>query len=158
MLEALAIGALIAGTGMQAFGQYQEGKMTKELYQRNRTISLRYARAIREIRAWEIGQFLKEAAQIVPKQRTIAAVAGLEESGTVLSVMNTTRQKIREQAKIMEAERDMEISRIKSGAAMSEYQGELAYKSAKVGAFSTLLAGGGQLGMYGYKQGWKIGV
>jgi len=150
-LLGLGIGLMGGGIGLQAYIRYMQGQMGKQMYDWNRAVSLRYARAVREIRAYEKFGFWREAAKIFPKQKVITAAAGLEISGTPLKVMKATRMKLEEQAKIMEMETEMEISQIETGAAISGMRGRLEATSGTYGAFATLLTGGGQLALMGYK-------
>jgi len=144
---ALALAAFGVGTALSAWSTYKEGQMAGQMYQHNRSLALRYARAVREIRSYEIAGFLAEAAKIPRKQKVITAAAGLEISGTPLKVMKETRLKLAEQAKIMEYEREMEISRIRGEAAISGMRGQLAEEAGRWGAWSTLLTGAGRLGL-----------
>jgi len=149
----LALGVMGVGYGVQAFSQYQQGKMSQQMYNYNKAVSLRYAKVLREIRAYEETDYWGKAAKVLPKQKVITAAAGLEVPGTPLKVMQTTRQKIKEQARIMEMEKESEIERIKSGAAISGMQGKIAARAGTYGAVGTLLTGGGQLGLMNYMCG-----
>ena len=149
----LALAGLGVGIGIQAFTQYQQGQLANQMHQYNRAVSLRYARAVREIRAYEETAFWREAAKVFPRQKVITAAAGLEVSGTPLKVMKATRLKLVEQAKIMQFEKEMEISKIKSEAAISGFRGQIAASAGKLGMWSTILTGAGQLGIAKYRYG-----
>lgn len=149
----LAIGGMLAGTTTSAYSQYKQGQAASKMHRYNRAVSLRYAKAIREIKAHEISTFLRQAKKFFPKQKVVAAAAGLETSGTVLSVMKETRAKILEQTEIMQYERDMEIAQIKAGADISGMRASLAASAGRFGAFSTILTGVAQVGMMSYKYG-----
>jgi len=149
----LALGGLGIGTFMSARSQYQQGQMAGQMYQYNRSLSLRYAKTIREIRAYEEMGYWKKAAKVYPRQKVVTAAAGLEISGTPLKVMRETRQKLEEQAKIMSYEKEMEIASIKAGAAISGFRGQLAERAGRYGMWSTLLTGAGTLGLYRHQYG-----
>jgi hypothetical protein len=154
MLEALAIGSMVGGTALSAYGSIQQGKIADEMYQFNRSVALMYGKAVREMRNWEITQFLTEAGKVYPAQKVAVAHSNLEESGTPLSVMKTTKRKLEEQAALMHTERDMEIFSIEAGAELSSMRGDLAKDASYWDAGSTILTGAGQLSLYGYQQGW----
>jgi len=154
LLGGLAIGGLVGGTLMSAWSKYQEGKMAEQLYKYNRAISLRYAKAVAEARAYEKTRYLRAGKKLISAIRPTVAKAGLEMRGTPLKVSKEAMMRLKEEGDIMDYETAMEQWRIKAGADITAYQGKMAAYAGRMGAFSTLLTGAGQLGMVGYQMGW----
>ena len=153
MLLELGLAAFGIGTGLSAYGQYQQGQMASKMHNYNKAVSLRYARAVKEMRTYEIAKFLSETAGIPRTQKVITAAAGLEVSGTPLKVMKETTLKLAEQSKVMQTQRDIEVAQIKAGADISGMRAGISRYAGTTGAFSTILTGGGQLAFMGYQYG-----
>lgn len=149
----LAMTAMAAGTGLQAYSRYKQGQLTQDLYNYNRSVTMEFSKQLRELRAFEEAQFLSETSKLPRKQITKTAAAGIEISGTPLKVMQETSQKLQEQAKIMETERAMEVSRARTQANIYGMRGSMASQAGRFGALNTLLTGGAQLGMMQYRYG-----
>lgn len=149
----LGLLAMAAGTGLSAYSQYKQGKFAAKLHKFNRAAALRYSKTIKELRTYEQGLFLRQARKVLPAQKTKIAAAGLEISGTPLDVLSETKQILDERSRLMEFERDIEVERIRTGAAISGFRADIARTAGRTGAFATLLTGGGQLALAGYQTG-----
>lgn len=159
MTTGLIIAAALAGTGVAAYGQYQQGKSAQaqaksqaawNLY--NAKVAKRKAEIERQATTFDVQQQRKRARAILGKQRAMVGASGVEMEGSPLLVAEDTaaelakeevnlRLKGQRRAMGFEAQSILDIS--KAGAAKTRAAGF--GKAAVTGAGATLLAGGSDI-------------
>lgn len=152
--EIIAISAL-AGTGIAAYGQFQQGKASQtqakaqaawNLY--NSKVSQRQAEVERQATQFEGQQQKKRARAILGRTRAITGASGLELEGSPLLVAEDTAAELAKEAENLqlrggrrvqafESQSILDIS--KAGAAKQRAAG--AGRAATIGAGSTILQG-----------------
>lgn len=133
---------MAAGTGLSAYGQYQEGKQADATAKYNQQVKEREAEAEIQRARVESRRQAQEAA------RTMASLrAGLGSSG-VVTTEGTPLQLIGEQTRQSELDNQMIGYNAQTGAQKKReegkqirYQGKVAKQASRIGAGATLLTG-----------------
>jgi len=166
MTTAIFIMAIV-GTGVQAYGQYQQSKQAQaqakaqaawNLY--NSKVAKRQAEAEQRAAAFESKQHKRKAEALLAKQRALVGASGVEMEGSPLLVAEDTAAQLAKEAvnirltgqRRVQAYRSQSILDIsRASAATSRAAGY--GRAAVIGAGSTLLQGGAQAGYLGYQMG-----
>ena len=159
-LEPLIIAAVIAGTAVTAYGQYQQGKTAQSqakaqaawnMY--NAKVAEREAEAEKAATASDVKQHKRKAAALLAKQRAMVGKSGVEMVGSPLLVAEDTAAelakeetniRLRGQRKAMAFEGQSILDVSKASAAKSRAAGY--GQAAILNAGGTLLQGGAQAG------------
>lgn len=163
--EIAIIALAAAGTGMAAYGMYQQGKQAEQQakaeaawHSYNALIAKRGAEAERQAAAFEAGQQRKKAKQLLARQRALIGAAGVTVEGSPLLVMEDTaaelaleniniRMRGARRVSAYESQSILDIS--KASAAKSAAGG---YRRAGAwGAGASLLSGAAYTGYMGYQ-------
>ena len=142
------LGLAAAGTGLQAFGQYQAGRQQQAMADYNARLLDQRAVATEQAMRIETEMGHEQARRMKAQQRAAYSASGAEiTSGTPLLVMA-------EQSAIMERDilqqrrnRMIEAQQLRSEAAMTQYGGQMQKRAGTLGAFSTILGGAGKIGL-----------
>ena len=166
MATALLVMAIV-GTGVAAYGQYQQGKQAQSqakaqsawnLY--NAKVAQRQADAEERAAAFESKQHKRKAEALLAKQRALVGASGVEMEGSPLLVAEDTAAQLAMEAQNIrltgqrraQAYRSQSILDVsKASAAKSRAAGF--GQAAVIGAGSTILQGGAQAGKMGYDMG-----
>jgi len=142
------LGLAAAGTGLEAFGQYQAGRQQQAMADYNARLLDQRAAATEQAMRIETEMGHEQARRMKAQQRAAYSASGAEiTSGTPLLVMA-------EQSAIMERDilqqrrnRMIEAQQLRSEAAMTQYGGQMQKRAGTLGAFSTILGGAGKIGL-----------
>lgn len=144
----------IVGTGMSVYGQYQQGKQQRELYEHRAKVAEKDAAAVKRAAKHEAREKGKEGKRFRARQKALFAKSGVKLAGTPLLVMKETADIFEQDAFFIQEGGMTEAQRLRSGAGMERLMGASAYSAGLWGAGSTALTGAGRMGMYGYERGW----
>lgn len=157
-VEVMIISAMVAGTAMQAYGQYQAGKDAQKAADYNAQIMKRNANVAEQKAAYEAEAEASRLRRLIGSQRAAAGASGYQMTGSILDLQeDTTTQGTMEQMAILYGGQ-LQKQNFESEAELSTFQGKAAYRQGVTGAAGTLLSGGAQsafmgrqMGMYGTK-------
>lgn len=129
------------GSGVSAFGQYEQGRTQQQAYEYNSSVAIQESR--QQVKASE-----HRFSRLAGEQRALLAKAGVDlSSGSPLLILaNTAMQEEEEQQRIRFSG--------ESAARMSQYSGKMARWSGLTSGISTFITGLGKSGM-GYLKGTK---
>lgn len=156
--EIAIIALAAAGTGVAAYGQYQQGKNAQaqakaqsaiNLY--NSKVAKREAEAEAKAAAFESAQFAKRAKSLRKKQAAIIGASGVEAEGSPLLVQEDTAAELALEASNIRQTGQRRVQTFKSRSILDISAASAARarargfgRSAVTGAGSTLLQGGAQ--------------
>lgn len=141
-LAAAAAIAQVAGIGMSAYSQYEQGRSQNEWSQYNAAIAERDAKASRQSAEYEAGRKRKETERLLGRQRALYSKAGVTFEGSPLLLMEETAAEGEIDALMIQREGKLRASRYQSEAELSRMKGSAAQRAGYWGAGSTLLTGG----------------
>lgn len=152
-VEVMIVSAMVAGTAMQAYGQYQAGKDAKKAADYNAQIMERNAKAAEEKAAYEAEAEASRLRRVIGSQRAAAGASGYQMTGSILDLQeDTTIQGTMEQMAILYGGQ-LQKQNFEAEAAGSRFQGQAAYRQGVTGAMGTLLSGGAQSAYMGKQMG-----
>ena len=148
----LAIPAVIAGTGLSAYGQYQAGRETRSLSRSQAAAQAADAAAARE-QAKEAARLKRaEGRELLARQRVAYAGAGVS-GPTPMLVLADTMDKIEQDAANIQRGGVNAYERGMQESAWTRRAGQSAYRSGLWGAGSSLMTGLGTAAFMGYESG-----
>ena len=166
-IEIAILTTAIVGTGVAAYGQYQQGKQAQaqakaesawNLY--NSKVAQRQAEAEERAAAFESEQHRRKSKSLLARQRVLVGASGVEMEGSpLLFAEDTAAQLARESVNLrLTGERRAQAYRSQSILDVSKASAAKARaagfgRAAVIGAGSTLLQGGAQAGYMGYQMG-----
>lgn len=149
-----AVGLMVGGTLLSAYGQRKAADYQAEVNERNASLARRAAIDAIQRGGTEAGKATMEGSRIIGKARAAAAASGVDvQSSSVLDVLGTTRMYSALNAETIKGNAAREALGYNMQAANFDAQAELARLEGSYGSTSTLLTGlGSGLGM-GYQSG-----
>jgi hypothetical protein len=145
--------AMMMGTAMSAYQQYQMGKEQRALHAQRAGVALEEAEAVTKATRHEAREKTKEGKRFKARQKALFAHAGVRIAGTSPLIMKETKREFaRDAAFIMEGGLT-EAARLRTSAGMERQMGKSAYRAGMWGAGTTLLTGAGNIGMRRYQMG-----
>ena len=154
-VPAIAIGAQVAGTVMQAAAQAQAGRTQRASYEHRAQVAEMDAAAVRRAAKEEARLKAREGRKFTARQKVRYAKAGvIPTEGTPLAVLGETQREFDLDVQKILYEGRVGAARYKSQAAWERYMGEDAYRAGRYGAMTSLMTGGAKLGIMGYERGW----
>jgi hypothetical protein len=140
-----SIALMAVGTGMQAYGQYQQGQSQKKAADYNASVAEQQAGMIEASGELEAYKIRKQGEQIKGTQRARFAASGVRTTGSAAEVLADTAAMI--ELDIMTARYNTQVGAMsaRSQAAMSRYQGQQYANAGKMSAMTTLIGGAGQM-------------
>ncbi len=160
---AIAVTAILVGGGIQAYGQYQQGKQAQQQAKAQSAINLynskvakRQAEAEAAAARFESKQAKKRAKALKGKQRALIGKSGVEVEGSPLLVQEDTAAELateianirttgQRRVKAFESQSILDISAASAAKARARGFG----RAAVIGAGSTLLQSAGQAAVVG---------
>ena len=143
--------AVVAGTGLAAYGQYEAGQQAKATANYNAKLAENEAKAKEQQAHVESQQMQKQKERLIASQRAGFAKGGaVITEGTPLLLM--AEQAGEAELDILQNQRNraMEATALKSEASLQKYQGKQAARAANIGAIGTVIGGvGGLAGQLG---------
>lgn len=160
-LETLAIAAITAsvvGTGVSAYGQYQQGKAQKALNDRNAAVSDQAA-LDRERDSRIIANAQRDRnRRLLAKQRAMLAKSGvIADTGSPLALQAQQSGELELAALDAERSGKVEGAQLREQAVLDRMAGRAARRAGNLGAASTILSGAGQAG-FSYAYGKRSGM
>ena len=164
-MEAIIIGAIIAGGTVSTVAAVQQGRAARAAGEMQEAIALRSARiakkqavAEQEAAAEAAKIQAKEAEALRGRQIALYAKGGVEMRGTPLSVVVKTAEemaadelRILTEGAISGAQRRAEAQIIRMQGAATKVRGKAAYRGASLAAAGTILTTVGTVGYMGYR-------
>ena len=142
------LGLAAAGTGLQAYGQYQAGRQQQAMANYNSRLLQQRAVATEQAMQIETEMGHEQARRMKATQRATYATSGAEiTSGTPLLVMAEQSAKMERDILQQRRNRMIEAQQLRSEAAMTQYGGQMQKRAGTLGAFSTILGGAGKIGL-----------
>jgi parvulin-like peptidyl-prolyl isomerase len=157
MADPVTMTLMAVGTGMQAYGQYQQGQSAKAAGKYNQAVAYREAQALdvqaeQEVAAgtFNAQRIAKRSEEILSEMRAKAASGGqsAQDASVVAlaqeTVKNTTLDQLIEMAGAEERAQQIKHSGVvrRSQGDYAKYQGGVAAKAANLAAATTLVQGG----------------
>lgn len=142
--ETVALGAVLAGSGLSMMSQLSAGSAAKGWGDYNAAVSREDARAIREATEYEAGKMAREGERIKGAQRTAFAKGGVSIEGTPGAVMEDTAREINLDIAAIRHKGRTAANKMEAQAYIDEIKGKQAQTASYWGAGSTLLSGAGQ--------------
>lgn len=152
-VETMILTAMVAGTAMQAYGQYQAGQDAKKAADYNAQIMERNKQTALEKANYEAEAEASRLRRLIGSQNAARGASGVGKSGTFLDLQeDTTIQGTMEQLAIMYGGQ-LQAEGFQNEANMSRFQGETAARQGKTSAMGTILTGSAQTAYMGYDMG-----
>lgn len=159
--------SMAVGTGVQAYGQYQEGKVAAQQaraqaawHDYNAKIALREAEAERRASAFEAKQQKRKGKQLLARQRALRGAAGITMEGSPLLVAEDTAAQLALENAMIRMTGTRRVSRWKSQSILdvsmartARTRAESARQAGILGAGASLLTRTADIGYMGYKMG-----
>tara|TARA_Y100000389_G_C17263944_1_gene414450 strand:+ start:280 stop:771 length:492 start_codon:yes stop_codon:yes gene_type:complete len=139
----VAIGMMIVGTAVSAYGQYQSGKAQKAAYDYNAQIEERNAQIARDQAAYDAKQQEKKTRQIIASQRVAYAAGGFTTAGTPLDTLRQSATEGEMDRMAILYGGDVEAQNRKSQAELQRMQGRAAKTAGTYAAVGTAIGGFG---------------
>lgn len=150
-----AVAAMLVGTGMSAYGQYQQGKEQRALYKQRAAVAEKEAKAVTKAAEHQEREKRKEGKRYIARQKVLFAKSGvMPKKGTPSLVMTETAKEFARDAAFIQEGGAVEVARLRSQAEIERGMGKSAYRAGLWGAGATAMTGLGTVGMFGYEQGW----
>ncbi len=159
----VAVIAIVGGAGLQAYGQYKQGKAAQaqakaqsaiNLY--NSKVAKRQAEAEATAAKFESKQAKKRAEALKGRQRALIGASGVEAEGSPLLVQEDTAAELETEAANIRATGQRRVQRFESQSILDISAASAARSRARgfgqaavIGAGSTLLQGAGQAATVG---------
>jgi len=154
MNPAMAMTMMAAGTGIQAFSQYQAGKEEAAYRKQNAAILAAEAERSKEVYGEQAREKRKEGQRMKARQTVLFAKAGVVAgTGTPLIVTQESERRIENQARIVEEHGQFAYSSGMSAASIQKKMGKSAARSGMLQAGSSLATGLGTVGLLKYQYG-----
>lgn len=151
----VALAMMAVGTAVNAYGQYQAGKAQQRAAEYNAQIQERNAEIAKQQAEYEARRQAKRTRQVLASQRVAYNASGFVGSaGTALDTLRQTMQEGEMDRMAIMYGGDVEAVNQRSQAALSRMKGKAAAQAGRIGAFGTLLGGGGNT----YKAGYDMGI
>jgi hypothetical protein len=171
----IAIIALAVGGGIQAYGQYQQGKQSAanikaqaeaqsawNLY--NAKVAKREADAEQQAAAFESKQAKRRAEALLSKQRALIGVTGVTPEGSPLLVMEDTAAELatevvnirltgERRVSALKSQSILDISKAQTGLSIGKVTAAGVRRAGTMRAGATLLQTGGKAGMAAHETG-----
>ena len=155
------------GTGLAAYGQYQQGQAQERQAKAqsawaayNAKVARREADAERKAAAFEASQQERRGKMLLSRQRALVGAKGLDFTGSPLLVAEDTAAQLAIENANIRATGQRRVMAYKSQSILDKFQSGM-YRSAArdyaragtIGAGASLLQGAGQIGYMGYEMG-----
>jgi hypothetical protein len=142
----LAVPLMLAGIGMQAYGQYQAGEEANAVAQYNQQVKQREAEAEEQKAIIQSRKQAQEASRRIAEIRAGFGISGVASTaGTPLAILaEQTRQSELENREIG-YEGTQQSTRLRNEGEMIAYEGRSARRASRIGAGATLLTGFGKV-------------
>lgn len=157
-LEPFIIPLLVAGIGVQAYGQYQQGKQAQaqakaqsawNLY--NSKVAQRQAEAEKTAAAFDVSQHKRKAKALLARQRSLIGAIGVEMEGSPLLVAEDTAAELAKEETNIRLTGQRRVEAFKSRSILDVSMASAAKsraagfgRAAVIGAGSTILQGAAQ--------------
>ena len=143
-MAVIGVVAVVAGTGIAAYGQYQAGQSQKAMADYNAKLARNEAIARDQATAAETERMRSEKKRMISAQRAAAGKTGaMISEGTPLLVMAEDAGLMELDILNMKRTGAMQAQASRSEATLSKYEGKQAARAGMIGAGSTLLSGFG---------------
>lgn len=153
--EMALVAAMAGGITMSAAGQYQQGKEQRKLAKAQAAAMAQDAAAVKEESRERARKERKEGRKLLARQTVTYAASGVKPGeGTPLLVMLEDAMEVEESARNIQLHGARASSRLLQESKWRKRAGRSAYRAGVIGAGSTLLTGGAQIGLHGYRRGW----
>ena len=160
--------AAVAGTGVAAYGQYQQGKTAQSqakaqsawnMY--NAKVAQREAESERQAAAFESKQQKRRAGALLARQRALIGASGVEMEGSPLLVAEDTAAELAKEEVNLRLTGQRRVAAFKSQSILDISKASAAKaqaagfgRAAVIGAGSTILQGGAKATKQAYDFGW----
>jgi hypothetical protein len=141
----LGMGLSAIGTGVSAFGQYQQGQSMQSAANYNAAVAEQQAGMIEASGELEAYKIRKQGETIKGTQRARYAASGIRTTGSAAEVLADTAASIQLDMDIARYNTQVGAMGARSQAAMSRYQGQQYAQAGRMGAFTTLIGGLGSM-------------
>ena len=149
------IAMTVVGTGVSAYGQYQQGEYQSKVAQNNAFVQRQLAQRALQRGEREEQRHRMQVAKVKGDQRAAFGASGRDISGSASDILVDTAEMGELDALMIRSNAADDAYAYEVGAVNSRAQGKLARRRGVYGAAGTLLSGGGRVGSqwYNYKQG-----
>lgn len=152
-MEALAIAAIVGGTGLSAYSTIQGGKQAAEMGKAQQAAFEGEAQATVMAGAEESGLKRAEGRELLASQIAAVSASGGGLVGSNLVEMAESARKVEMDALTIERNAQTRAKSLRTRGAFARYEGRLAGRKARIRALAGVLKTSGQLyGMYKYPQ------
>lgn len=148
----LAIGGILAGAGLQAYGQYQQGKAAQQQakseqawHNYNAQVAKREAAAEKEATRAEAKQHARKAKMFQARQRALIGASGVNIEGSPLLVMEDTAEQLKLEEIDILKRGQRKASRFESQSILDMSMGSMAKKRGKAGLQAGKTAAAGSI-------------
>lgn len=141
--------AAAAGSGMQAYGSYQQGKSEEALNKYNAEVSRRQATAAELQASAEAKRQQRATKAEQARQRVLLAKSGITTEGTPLMLLEQSAANAEMDRQMILREGNIQADQFRSQATMDRMRAKAAKRAGTMGAASSLLSGGGQVANIG---------
>ena len=156
-MAAIAIALMASGTAMKAAGQHSEAKLQENILKHRARLGEMDAAAKERETDVNIERARKQATAITESQIAEFAASGVLPTGAPLRVIAETVGELEKGVRDIGRLGFAEAEKTKHQARLDRIAAKIAKKKGRHQVINTLLQGGSQIGMFGYKQGWGGG-
>jgi len=140
---AASTAVLAAGTGLQAYSKYQEGRQRAEAAKQEAKFKRAQAREMLERLALEEKNIQEEGEQVKAQQLSSFAASGVElGTGATLIALEDTNSRVAQRISNIRRDVNFRASQLKRGADFSMTEAGQFREAGTIGAAGSLLAGG----------------
>lgn len=154
----LAIAAMVAGTGMKAYGQYQEGQAADEAAKYNQKVLEREAQAREQKALFDSRRQAEESARRTSSMRASMGASGtLTTEGSPLQILSVQAEQDEMDNMLIGYNSMTEAQALRSKGEMERWKGKQAKSASRIAAGTTLLTGFSDIalmGGFGGKTDW----
>lgn len=140
-LLAAAVGTTIAGTAMQAYGQYREGKSQEAMHEYNAQVQANQAKQEEWAAAYDADMLRERGRKFRATQRTKYAASGVTMEGSPLLVLEDTARQIGRDVVMTRYGGQRRAGYYRSQSGLSLFKGREAMQAGRIGAGKSLLSG-----------------
>jgi hypothetical protein len=140
----IAVVALAAGTGLQAYSSYEQGKSREAIFKYNEQVKRNEARQQEYLTARKRANIEKEGRRLRASQMAAYAKSGVQFTGTPIEVMAESAAAFKEDELMAQYEGDAVRRNLLQEADISEYRADSARRAGRLGVGESLFSGTAQ--------------
>lgn len=136
----MSFGLSLLSMGMQMYGQVQQGRQQKQIFEYNAAVNEQKAQLARQAGDLRVDRMRRYNKSFTAKQTAAYTAAGVTLQGSPLQVLSDTAAELELDAQIEEFNTNVAVLNARNGAELDRMRGSQAASASYIGAGSTLLS------------------